>query len=56
MFLISNSVTNPNQANICSGDSAAVFLEEDGEWIKAGVHSWGDVNCRVTEEAPESIP
>ena len=49
MFLISNSVTNPNQANICSGDSGGpVFLEEDGEWIQAGVHSWGDVNCQVT--------
>ena len=49
MFLISNSVTNPNQANICSGDSGGpVFLEENGEWIQAGVHSWGDINCQVT--------
>ena len=48
MFLISNSVTNPNQANICSGDSGGpVFIEEDGEWIQAGVHSWGDINCQT---------
>ena len=31
------------------GDSGGpVFLEEGDEWVQAGVHSWGDVNCQVT--------
>jgi hypothetical protein len=46
MFLISQSFSNPNQANICSGDSGGPqFIEVDGIWTQAAIHSWGDVNC-----------
>jgi hypothetical protein len=46
MFLISRSFSNPNQANICSGDSGGPqFIESDGEWTQAAIHSWGDVAC-----------
>ena len=46
MFLISDSFSNPNQANICSGDSGGPqFIEVDGRMIQASVHSWGDAYC-----------
>lgn len=46
MFLISQSFSNPKQANICSGDSGGPqFIEVDGVWTQAAIHSWGDVNC-----------
>ncbi len=49
MFLISNSSTNDNGANICSGDSGGpqYFQEEDGSWTQWAVHSWGDTSCLV---------
>jgi len=46
MFLVSDSFSNPNQANICSGDSGGPqFIEVDGRMIQASVHSWGDAYC-----------
>jgi trypsin len=45
-FLLSNVNTNPNAANICSGDSGGPqFFNEDGFWVQAAVHSWGDTQC-----------
>lgn len=51
MFIISNSNTNANNANICSGDSGGpmfFFDEEIGEYIQWAVHSWGDQTCQIT--------
>jgi len=47
MFLVTYSSTNPNEANICSGDSGGPqFLEvEDGRPVQLAVHSWGDEDC-----------
>jgi len=50
-FLISNSATNKNNANICSGDSGGpqyYFDEDTGLWEQWAVHSWGDQNCLST--------
>ena len=50
-FIISDNVDNPNNANICSGDSGGsqlYFNEEWGEWVQLAVHSWGDENCTQT--------
>lgn len=46
-FIISANSTNPNDANICSGDSGGpqLFEVEDGRWEVWGVHSWGDEFC-----------
>lgn len=47
-FLLSSSYTNPNQANICSGDSGGPQVAQvDGRWEQWGVHSWGDSACRT---------
>ncbi|MCP4806758.1 MAG: trypsin-like serine protease [Proteobacteria bacterium] len=47
-FLISYSESNPDEAQICSGDSGGPqFHLEDGEWVQWGVHSWGDQDCAV---------
>jgi hypothetical protein len=51
MFIISNSNTNANNANICSGDSGGpmfFFDEELGEYVQWAVHSWGDQTCQIT--------
>jgi uncharacterized protein (TIGR03382 family) len=47
MFIISESETNRNNANICSGDSGGpqYFELEDGSLEQWAVHSWGDTNC-----------
>lgn len=49
MFLVSNSATNDEGANICSGDSGGpqYHQEEDGTWLQWAVHSWGDTSCLV---------
>ena len=50
-FVISDSLDNPNNANICSGDSGGsqmYFNEEWGEWVQIAVHSWGDGDCTQT--------
>lgn len=49
-FLITYSSTNANEANICSGDSGGpqFFEHENGRWIEAAVHSWGDQFCEVS--------
>jgi len=46
-FIISANSTNPNDANICSGDSGGpqLYETEDGRWEVWGVHSWGDELC-----------
>lgn len=45
-FLISNSATNDNGANVCSGDSGGPQVYWDGEkYIQWAVHSWADQNC-----------
>jgi len=47
-FLISFSSTNPDRANICSGDSGGPQVwwnEETGRYELWAVHSWGDVAC-----------
>ena len=48
-FLISYSQTNPDEGQICSGDSGGpqFHLDDDGEWVQWGVHSWGDQDCAV---------
>jgi len=47
-FLISKNFYNPNNANICSGDSGGPqFFFRYGFWIEAAVHSWGDQYCTV---------
>lgn len=48
MFLISYSSTNPNNAQICSGDSGGPMFYYDAEidqYIQWAVHSWGDGGC-----------
>ena len=47
MFLISDSDTNENGANICSGDSGGpqFFVDADGTPVQWAVHSWGDSQC-----------
>ena len=50
-FVISDNLDNPNNANICSGDSGGsqmYFNEEWGEWVQIAVHSWGDADCTQT--------
>ncbi len=45
-FLYSDSDTNENAAQICSGDSGGPQVYWDGEkWTQWAVHSWGDQNC-----------
>jgi hypothetical protein len=45
-FLLSFVATNPDGANICSGDSGGPqFFFTDDHWIQGAVHSWGDVDC-----------
>lgn len=45
-FIVSNSMNNPNGANICSGDSGGPQIAEvDGRWEQWAVHSWGDTGC-----------
>ena len=45
-FLYSDSDTNENEAQICSGDSGGPQVYWDGEkWTQWAVHSWGDQNC-----------
>ncbi|MCK9461055.1 MAG: trypsin-like serine protease [Proteobacteria bacterium] len=47
-FLISKNFYNPNNANICSGDSGGPqFFFRDGFWVEGAVHSWGDQYCAV---------
>jgi len=47
-FLISSSVSNPDGATICSGDSGGPQVAlVDGEWEQWAVHSWGDGGCRA---------
>lgn len=47
MFVISESVDNPHNANICSGDSGGPqFAMEDGEPVQWAVHSWADLDCQ----------
>jgi len=47
MFIYTYSADNPGGANICSGDSGGpqFFPHENGRYIQAGVHSWGDQDC-----------
>ena len=48
MFLISYSSTNPNNAQICSGDSGGPMFYYDAsidQYIQWAVHSWGDAGC-----------
>jgi secreted trypsin-like serine protease len=45
-FLISNSSSNEDGANVCSGDSGGPQVHWDGErWVQWAVHSWADQNC-----------
>ena len=51
MFVITDNNDNPDNANICSGDSGGsqMFFNEDwGEWVQIAVHSWGDQYCSQT--------
>lgn len=51
MFIHSDSRTNTNLANICSGDSGGPQYKWDGKndrWVQWSVHSWGDQYCQVT--------
>ncbi len=48
MFVLSSVSTNPNGANICSGDSGGPQYHYDADtdtWEQWAVHSWGDQNC-----------
>jgi hypothetical protein len=45
-FVLSRNAANPNEANICSGDSGGPMFEvTDGRLIEWAVHSWGDQGC-----------
>ena len=45
-FLYSNSGTNDNNANVCSGDSGGPQVYWDGEqYVQWAVHSWADQSC-----------
>jgi secreted trypsin-like serine protease len=46
-FLVSQTSTNRDGANVCSGDSGGpqYHREEDGRWIQWAVHSWADQTC-----------
>jgi MYXO-CTERM domain-containing protein len=46
-FLVSASNENPNNANVCSGDSGGPQYHklDDGRWEQVSVHSWADQNC-----------
>lgn len=45
-FILSRNSANPNEANICSGDSGGpMFDVTDDRLIEWAVHSWGDQNC-----------
>lgn len=49
MYLYSLSETNPDEGQICSGDSGGpqlAKLDDTDEWIQVAVHSWGDTSCR----------
>ena len=50
MFIISDSDTNPNGSNICSGDSGGPMfhIDEEGLVTQWAVHSWGDQTCTIT--------
>ena len=48
MFLISYSSTNPNNSQICSGDSGGPMYYYDSsidQYIQWAVHPWGDAGC-----------
>lgn len=46
MFLISYSSSNPNDANVCSGDSGGPQYHLSGDiWTQWSVHSWADAAC-----------
>lgn len=47
MFVLSSNNTNPDEANICSGDSGGpqMYRRADGRWVQLAVHSWGDQFC-----------
>ncbi len=48
-FIISDSWSNDNGANICSGDSGGPqFAVTEGRLIQWAVHSWGDGGCTTT--------
>ncbi len=48
MFLYSNSDTNPDNAQICSGDSGGPqFQWIEDQWVQVAVHSWGDTDCEI---------
>lgn len=47
-FILSYTSTNPNEAQICSGDSGGpqyYWDEDNGRYLQWAVHSWGDANC-----------
>jgi kallikrein len=47
-FLLSYVASNPNNSNICSGDSGGPqFFHLGGFYIEGAVHSWGDTNCAI---------
>lgn len=47
VFVLTRSEDNPDEANICSGDSGGPqFLELDGVVQQIAVHSWADVGCQ----------
>lgn len=49
-FIVSNSFTNDNDANVCSGDSGGPQYRKlpSGRWEQWSVHSWADQNCVFT--------
>ncbi len=49
VFLYSDSSTNEDGANVCSGDSGGPQVYWDGEkYVQWAVHSWADQDCRVS--------
>lgn len=47
-FIYSNSSTNEDGANVCSGDSGGPQVYWDGEkYVQWAVHSWADQNCQA---------
>ena len=50
LFVEINNADNPDNANICSGDSGGptfIFDEEREQIVQLAVHSWGDQTCTI---------
>ena len=50
-YLLQDADDTEDGGTICSGDSGGpqfAKLDDSGEWLQVGIHSWGDVGCTDT--------